>query len=180
MKIHETNLDGVFVIQNRKFEDHRGLFVKTFHNDVFREAGLETDFKESFYSVSKKHVLRGMHFQLPPHDHAKLVYVSAGEILDVVVDIRKNSQTYGQYVTKNLSSENAQSLYIAKGFAHGFLTLSDTATVIYLTTMFYAPDHDSGVRWDSFGFDWPEFDFIISERDQDLPALKALLKKDVK
>lgn len=176
MKINETNLDGVFEIQNRKFEDYRGLFVKTFHYDLFEEAGLDTDFRESFYSVSKKNVLRGMHFQLEPHDHAKLVYVTAGEILDVAVDIRKDSQTYGQYFATKLSKENGKSFYMSKGFAHGFLTLSHSATVVYLTTSVYAPEYDSGLRWDSFGFNWP-IDLnhvIVSTRDQVHPRLQDI------
>jgi dTDP-4-dehydrorhamnose 3,5-epimerase len=174
MKIIETSLDGVFEVLNRKFEDSRGLFVKTFHEDSFKEVGLDTDFSESFYSVSKKDVLRGMHFQLAPHDHAKLVYVTAGEILDVAVDIRKNSPTYGQYFTLKLSSDNAKSLYMAKGFAHGFLTLSDSATVVYLTTTVHAPENDSGIRWDSFGFDWPLKSPIISNRDGNFNTLERL------
>lgn len=175
MRIVETILEGVYEIHNRKFEDNRGSFVKTFHEDVFREAGLETDFKESFYSVSKKGVLRGMHFQLPPHDHAKLVYVVDGEILDVAVDIRNESPTFGQYFSTILSNENVKSLYMSKGFAHGFLTLSNSATVVYQTTTVHAPASDSGIRWDSFGFDWERFfsinELVISERDCAFPSL---------
>ncbi|WP_040726089.1 dTDP-4-dehydrorhamnose 3,5-epimerase [Thiomicrorhabdus sp. Kp2] len=176
MEIKETNLDGVFEIENKVFEDIRGKFVKTFHEDVFQSHGLERDFKESFYSTSKKGVLRGMHFQLPPHDHAKLVYVADGEILDVVVDIRKESPTFGQHFSTRLSSENAKSLYMGKGYAHGFLTLTDSATVIYLTTTLHQPDYDSGIRWDSFGFEWPSFteDLIISNRDQSFSRLNLI------
>jgi len=173
MIVKATQLDGVFEIENKVFEDHRGKFVKTFHEDAFKSHGLEYDFKESFYSVSKKNVLRGMHFQLPPHDHAKLVYVTDGEILDVAVDIRKNSPTFGEYFSTKLSSGNAKSLYMSKGFAHGFLTLSNSATVTYLTTTIHAPEHDSGIRWDSFGFDWWGCDNpIISNRDEAFEGLK--------
>ena len=174
MNITQTNLEGVFEIQNRKFEDQRGLFVKTLHEDVFKEAGLETDFKESFYSVSKEGVLRGMHFQLPPHDHAKLVYVTEGLILDVAVDIRKDSKTFGQYFATELSSENSNSLYMSKGFAHGFLTLSDSATVVYMTTTVHDPEHDAGLRWDSFGFDWNIKEPIISDRDNNFKPIEVL------
>lgn len=177
MDIISTNLDGVFEIQNKKFEDQRGVFVKTFHEDSFRQAGLETDFKESFYSVSKKGVLRGMHFQLSPHDHAKLVYVTDGEILDVAVDIRRDSETFGEFFSTNLSSRNAKSLYMAKGFAHGFLTLSDTATVVYLTSTVHAPESDTGIRWDSIGFDWKNYfinDALISGRDNQFCTLENL------
>ncbi len=175
MIVKSTPLDGVFEIENKVFEDHRGKFVKTFHEDVFKSYGLECDFKESFYSVSKKNVLRGMHFQLPPHDHAKLVYVTDGEILDVAVDIRKESPTFGQYFSTKLSADNAKSLYMAKGFAHGFLTLSNSATVTYLTTTIHAPEHDSGIRWDSFGFDWHGYHIdtsLVSERDKSFKSLE--------
>jgi len=175
MLIKKTALEGVFEIENKKFEDHRGLFVKTFHTDVFSESGLESDFKESFYSVSKKGVLRGMHFQLPPYDHAKLVYVTNGEILDVAVDIRKNSSTFGEFFSTNLSSKNVKSLYMAKGFAHGFLTMSDSATVVYLTSTIRSPEAESGIRWDSFGFDWlGVISPIISDRDSLLGELGSL------
>ncbi len=172
MKIETTNLEGVFEVENIKFKDKRGVFVKTFHEGVFSENGLETDFKESFYSISRKGVLRGMHFQLPPCDHAKLIYVTEGKILDVVVDVRKNSPTFGRYFSTHLSSENVKSLYIAKGFAHGFLTLSNTATVVYLTSTAHSPEADSGIKWDSFGFKWTENSkHIISERDNMLPSI---------
>lgn len=166
MEIIATELLGLYEIENKMFQDDRGLFVKTFNFDDFVGFGLEVNFKESFYSVSKKNVLRGMHFQLPPHDHAKLVYVVDGEILDVAVDIRRSSTTFGRYFAINLSSENAKSLYMAKGFAHGFFTLSDSATVVYLTTSTHVPSSDTGIRWDSFGFDWQGIkNPIVSERD---------------
>tara|TARA_R110000822_G_scaffold175624_1_gene315296 strand:- start:248 stop:769 length:522 start_codon:yes stop_codon:yes gene_type:complete len=171
MKIISTPLDGVFEIENRVSQDHRGSFVKTFNSDLFSQNALDTDFRESFYSVSEKNVLRGMHYQRPPCDHAKLVYVLDGEILDVAVDIRKESKTFGQHFSTTLSSENAKSLYLAKGFAHGFLTLSNQATVVYLTTTVYSPDFDTGIRWDSFGFNWPTSCPILSKRDESFMCL---------
>ncbi len=102
MKIKQTCLDGVYEIKYEKFEDHRGIFVKTFNAETFREYGLKSEFKESFYSVSKKNVLRGMHFQLAPHDHVKLVYVIDGKILDVVVDIRKGTSKFGSAFFNNI------------------------------------------------------------------------------
>lgn len=167
MIIKKTILSGVFEITCSKFNDERGVFVKTFHQDIFKENGLEYDFKESYYSVSKKDVLRGMHFQRPPQSHAKLVYVTDGEILDVVLDIQKNSPTFGKYFSTILSSENAVSLYIGKGFAHGFLTLSASATVVYSTSSVYSQKHDAGVKWDGFGYQWPVKNPIISNRDDD-------------
>ena len=175
MNITQTRLDGVFEIQNKIFEDHRGVFVKTLHKGMFHQAGLDADFKESFYSTSTKGVLRGMHFQLPPHDHAKLVYVTNGEVLDVAVDIRKGSPTFGKTYSTKLSGENGKSLYMRKGFAHGFLTLSETATVVYSTTTVYAPQSDTGILWNSFGFDWGEVDEeLLSERDKQHPKLVQL------
>lgn len=171
MIIKPTFLEGVFEVENKIFKDHRGLFVKTFQADVFKQYGLNYEFKESFFSVSKKDVLRGMHFQLPPNDHAKLVYVTHGEILDVAVDIRKESNTFGQFFSTRLSFDNANSLYMGKGFAHGFLTLSEFATVVYLITTEHAPKSDSGIKWDSFGFDWGVDQPIVSLRDNDFLCL---------
>ena len=165
MIVSSVTLDGVFEIENKVFEDHRGRFVKTFHDNIFKVYDLECDFVESFYSVSKKGVLRGMHFQLPPYEHAKLVYVTDGEILDVTIDIRKESSTFGRYFSTILSSSNAKSLYMSKGFAHGFLTLSESATVVYQTTTVHSPEHDAGIRFDSFGFDWPVKNPLLSVRD---------------
>lgn len=166
MYIKPTYIDGIFEVENKKFEDQRGLFVKTFQAEMFEENGLQSDFKESFYSVSKKNVLRGMHYQLPPHDHAKLAYVTSGEILDVALDVRKCSPTFGKCFSTKLSSENAKSLYMAKGFAHGFLTLSESATVVYLTSTVHTPGSDAGIKWDSFGCVWGVENPIISDRDK--------------
>lgn len=165
MKINKTLLSGVHEIENVVFSDDRGSFVKTFNADVFIDYGLNFEFKESFYSVSKKDVIRGMHFQMPPMDHEKLVYVISGEILDVVVDVREGSPTYGQYITIELNDLNCKSIYIEKGFAHGFLTKSESATVCYMTTSVYSKDHDTGIKWDSFGFDWNVNDPVVSARD---------------
>jgi len=178
MNFNKTTLDGLLEIENRRIEDSRGIFVKAFHKDSFSENGLDFDFKESFYSVSKQGVLRGMHFQLPPHDHSKLVYVTDGEILDVALDIRKDSPTFGEYFSTKLSAENTKSLYLPKGFAHGFLTLSNKATVVYMTTSIYEPDSDSGILWDSFGFNWRDNlidNVLISERDKGFARLNEFL-----
>ncbi|ALO46414.1 dTDP-4-dehydrorhamnose 3,5-epimerase [Pseudohongiella spirulinae] len=171
MKITETQLAGVYEIENSTFRDERGFFVKTFHRDTFKKYGLTVVFEESFYSISKKNVLRGMHFQKTPDDHAKLVYVVAGEILDVVVDIREGSNSFGHWYETLLSAENKKSLYLDKGLAHGFLTLSDSATVVYMTSTQHSPKADSGIKWDSFGFGWPISNPIISERDKNFPGL---------
>ncbi|ASN86356.1 dTDP-4-dehydrorhamnose 3,5-epimerase [Pectobacterium versatile] len=165
MKINTTNLANLYEIENRLFKDERGFFVKTYHAPTFIENSLENNFTESFYSTSHKGVLRGMHFQLPPYDHTKLVYCASGEILDVVVDIRIGSKTFGNYFSTILSAEKANALYIGRGYAHGFLTLSESATMVYMTSTVHAPDYDAGIRWDSFGFDWGIDKPIISTRD---------------
>ncbi|TAJ02032.1 dTDP-4-dehydrorhamnose 3,5-epimerase [Pectobacterium versatile] len=165
MKINTTNLANLYEIENRLFKDERGFFVKTYHAPTFIENSLENNFTESFYSTSHKGVLRGMHFQLPPYDHTKLVYCASGEILDVVVDIRIGSKTFGNYFSTILSAEKANALYIGRGYAHGFLTLSESATMVYMTSTIHAPDYDAGIRWDSFGFDWGIDKPIISTRD---------------
>jgi len=172
MKLTETDLKGVYVIEPKVFEDDRGVFVKTFHEQTFRESGLAFHFKESFYSTSKKGVIRGMHFQVPPHDHAKLVYVTSGRILDVVLDLRKSSSTYGKHVSVELSDMNRRSIYIPTGFAHGFAVLSDEATVVYMLTTMYSSEHDAGIRWDSFGMDWGTRNPIMSERDRGFPRFE--------
>lgn len=171
MIIKSTSLTDVYEIENKIFEDDRGSFVKTFHTGIFKEKGLTVDFKESFYSVSKKDVLRGMHFQLPPHDHAKLVYVTSGEIVDVVVNIDKDSAEFGKYYSTKLSANNAKSLYIGNKYAHGFLTLSNQATVVYMTSVVHSPKYDTGVLWSSFNFDWKIKSPLLSERDIELPSL---------
>lgn len=174
MKTESTSIEGIWLLQNFISQDKRGTFVKTFHADAFREQGLATDFQENYYSVSHKDVIRGMHFQLPPHAHEKLVYVTQGNILDVIVDLRPASATYGQHVAITLS-EYTQAIYIPKGCAHGFLTLSETATVVYNVTSVYAPQADAGIRWDSFGFEWPVQTPIVSDRDAAFGSIATLI-----
>lgn len=166
MRIEKTGLEGIVVLQPNIFQDQRGTFVKTFHSEMFAESGLETNFKESFYSHSKKNVIRGMHFQLPPFEHTKLVYVPYGKIMDVVVDIRKKSATYGKFIAEEISHPNGKSILIPPGFAHGFISLSDNSVVVYATSTIHHPEADSGIRWDSFGYDWGIYEPIISMRDK--------------
>jgi len=172
MKVVQTDFDELLIIQSNVFTDQRGAFIKTFHKKIFEDNGLESDFRESFFSISRKNVIRGMHFQLPPDDHVKLVYCAKGEILDVVVDLRKNSPTYGKFFSINLTENNGKILYIPKGFAHGFKSLTDNSVVVYMTTKEYSPENDTGIRWDSFGFDWGIDNPIMSERDKSFPSLK--------
>jgi dTDP-4-dehydrorhamnose 3,5-epimerase len=152
-------------------EDERGSFVKTFHADEFAAQGLDNDFRESFYSESKKGVIRGMHFQLPPEDHSKLVFCTTGEVLDVILDLRKDSPMFGKAKSFSLSAENRDMLYIPKGCAHGFYTVSDIATVFYFTSTVHSKPHDTGIRYDSFGFDWPGLGHVLSARDKSFITL---------
>jgi dTDP-4-dehydrorhamnose 3,5-epimerase len=169
-----TDLHGVLLLDNFVSRDKRGLFVKTFHALRFRASGIASEFRESYYSISQRGVLRGMHFQLPPYEHDKLVYVTQGEILDVIVDLRRASPTFGQHLAITLSA-HSQAIYIPRGCAHGFLTISDSATVVYNVTSEYEPSADAGIRWDSFGLEWPVNLPIVSDRDAAFGTLADLL-----
>ncbi|MFH1320709.1 MAG: dTDP-4-dehydrorhamnose 3,5-epimerase [Bacteroidota bacterium] len=172
MNITPTKLNGAYILNLVHFEDERGSFIKTFHTEIFKENKLDIDFKESYFSTSIKNVIRGMHFQLPPHDHSKLVYPVEGRVLDVLLDLRMASPTYGQYCTVELSCENKNGIYIPKGLAHGFRVLSDSATLVYMTTTVYNKGSDTGIRWDSFGFDWQVDNPLVSERDKGFVEFK--------
>ena len=179
MEIIKTPFEGLFVLQTVNFQDNRGGFQKLFNFDFFKENGLDCDFKEFYYSVNKKDVVRGMHFQLPPFDHTKVVYVSKGRIKDVVVDIRKQSATYRKCFSIELDDQKGQYLYIPKGFAHGFYVLSETAEFCYKVTDFYHPNDEGGIRWNDpdIGVVWPliqDVPVLLSEKDQVQPFLKEL------
>ena len=151
--------------------DERGRFVKTFHFDAFNQRGLATGFREQYYSVSRRGVLRGMHFQTPPHDHAKLVTCLRGRVLDAALDLRRGSPTCGMHHLLELDAKKGNMAYLPPGLAHGFLALSETALVLYNVTSVYAPESDAGLRWDSVGIDWPLAEPVLSPRDKDLPHL---------
>lgn len=175
MKIINTSIHGLEILEPKIFEDNRGKFIKTFTKDFFKEKGLDIDIKETYYSISHKDVIRGMHFQTPPCEHIKLVYVPFGRILDVVVDLRKNSLTYGKYFSIELSSQNGNILLIPKGLAHGFKSLEDNTNVTYMQTTCYSPNNDTGIRYDSFGFDWQCDNPKISDRDLSFKSLKQFV-----
>lgn len=172
MDLIETKLKDVFIIKNKIFKDIRGEFTKIYNEETFKQLKLWTDFKEQYYSISNKDVIRGMHFQTPPYEHEKLVHVLKGRIKDVIVDLRKISKTYGEYVSIELSDENRNSVYIPKGCAHGFVALIDGTITLYNVGSIYNTECDSGIRWDSFGFDWNIEQPIISERDKTFLMLK--------
>lgn len=173
MQIAETQIPEVKLIHQFRHDDERGSFVKPFHASDFKDAGIDFELKESFYSTSVQNVIRGMHFHAPPYDHTKIVFCTAGSILDVALDLRKESTSYGKFVTAELSQSNHQALCIPKGFAHGFLSLSKESTAFYFVSGEYNQAADGGVRFDSFGFEWPLAGHaILSPRDKAFPALE--------
>ncbi len=165
--------DVVLVIPN-VYRDARGFFSETYKESVFARHGIRQGFCQMNHSRSVKGVLRGMHYQLPPHAQAKLVQVITGEIVDVAVDIRRGSPYYGRWVSAVLSDANKHMMYIPEGFAHGFCTLSETADVIYYCSSEYAPTHDRGIMYNDpdVGIEWPVDSPSVSSKDSGLPVLK--------
>jgi len=172
MRVEQTYIPDCYQLFPPVIKDYRGSFVKTFHKDVFAKHCLVTEFPEEYYSISHKGVLRGMHFQTPPHEHFKVVYCLAGKVLDAIIDLRLGSPTYKKSATFELSAEIGNMLYIAPGIAHGFYALTDDVIMQYKVTSVYAPEHDSGIRWDSAGIEWPDSAPILSDRDSDFPTLE--------
>jgi dTDP-4-dehydrorhamnose 3,5-epimerase len=172
MKLVQTELEGVVVIEPRVFEDPRGFFMETFHRGRYEALGIREDFCQDNLSFSSCNTLRGLHYQFP-HAQAKLVQVLQGEIFDVAVDIRRGSPTFGRAVAVTLSGQNRRQMLIPKGFAHGFCVLSETALFAYKCSDFYAPDCDLGVRWcdPAIGIRWPVADPLLSAKDRQLPLL---------
>ncbi len=160
-----SKLAGCFVVQFPAFHDSRGFFVKAIQKSVFETHGLEADFTEVFYTTSYKDVLRGMHFQVPPSDHAKLVYCTSGSIYDVALDLRVGSPTYGEYEVYELSDRFNNAVYLPRGIAHGFYVREEPSVVVYHVTSEHNPAHDQGILWNSFGAPWPITDPIVSDRD---------------
>lgn len=170
MKLIPTALPGCIEVRPFFAQDARGCFVKTFHADRFVEMGLPVDWREEFYSSSRKGVIRGMHFQAPPHDHEKLVYCMQGRVLDVVLDLRGASSTFGRHVAVELDGARGHGLLVPKGMAHGFLALTDDVLMAYKVSTVHTPANDCGVLWNSFGMDWGIERPIVSVRDQAHPA----------
>jgi dTDP-4-dehydrorhamnose 3,5-epimerase len=172
MKLKKTGIDGCYEIMPLDLKDHRGRFVKPYHVEDFKALGLDLVIREEYYSVSKRNVLRGLHFQLPPKATKKLVTCLDGVILDAVVDLRKNSPSYLKNFTIELSEEKGNLLFIPEGLAHGFCALSEEATVLYMCSEVYSPEHDTGIRWDSAGIPWPVVDPVVSEKDRQMITLE--------
>ncbi len=172
MEIKETKIKGVFIIHLTPHKDSRGEFIKVFNKEIFSSYGIDFTPQESFYSISKKGAIRGMHFQIPPQDSAKIVYSPKGKILDVIVDLRKDSETYGTYISTELSEDNHLAIYIPKGCAHGFQALEDDSHSVYLQEKVYSKEHDTGINPQSFGFEWPIQESTLSDRDKSFISLK--------
>jgi len=179
MEFIQQSIPEVILIKPKVFGDERGYFVETFRQDRFEEAvGHKVDFIQDNESKSTKGVFRGLHFQLPPYVQSKLVRVIEGAVLDVAVDIRKGSPTYGEYVMAELSAENKHQLFVPRGFAHGFVVLSETAIFAYKVDNYYSPECDRGLAFDdpSLKIDWqlPKEQLKLSEKDQKQPGLVDL------
>lgn len=170
-KLIPSKLAGCYEVQPKVINDDRGRFVKIFHSPMLSSAGLITEFQEEYYSTSHQNVIRGMHFELPPMDHLKMVYCLEGDVLDVVIDLRVGSPTYGAFDLFNLSSSKANGVYIPKGMAHGFCALSKKVNMLYKVSTVYSPEHDAGIRWNSLGIPWPTQSPLLSLRDRGFPSL---------
>ena len=169
-----SQFSDLLILENFCSYDIRGEFVKIFNEDVFEELDIDPHMVEVYYSVSKKGVIRGMHFQEPPMAHNKIVHVIRGGVIDVVLDLRKGSPNYNKVVSVQLTGNRPKSLYIPKGFAHGFKCLENNTIMMYLCSTVYSPSHDKGVRFDSIPYDWDCEDPIVSERDMMLPVLSEI------
>ena len=173
MKFTKTSIEGIVIIDPTVFGDNRGYFLESYNEKEFKEVIGKVSFVQDNESKSSKGVLRGLHFQKSPFAQAKLVRCIEGKVLDVVVDIRKNSKTYGQYFTTELSGENKKQVFIPRGFAHGFLVLSESAIFAYKVDNTYAPEHDAGIRWNDPTVNIPwgisESEVLVSKKDAQLP-----------
>ncbi len=178
MRLTYTPLPGLWILEPKVFEDARGWFFESYNEKVFEELGITAKFVQDNVSFSRKGVLRGLHYQLAPMSQGKLVRVSKGEVFDVVVDIRRDSATFGKWFGYRLSERNKKMVWIPPGFAHGFLVLSDSAEFNYKVTNLYSPKHERTLRYDDpqVGIEWPALDvpLCISEKDQRGQALKDI------
>ncbi len=176
MKVTTTDFPGLIILEPRVFEDSRGYFFESYNNKAFQQVGIPNDFVQDNQSKSNYGVLRGLHYQRDPFAQAKLVRVLQGKVLDVAVDLRLGSPTYKKWHGEILSAENKKQMFIPRGFAHGFLVLSETAEFFYKCDNFYSREHDGGIRFDDpeIGIDWQisKEQLVISEKDTKLPFLK--------
>lgn len=175
MNVRQTELSGVLVFEPRRYPDDRGYFMEVWHQKRYADADVPETFVQDNISRSRRHVLRGLHYQ-HPSPQGKLITVLEGRVFDVAVDIRRGAETFGTWVGEELSAENGRQLYVPEGFAHGFVVLSETALVHYKCTAFYAPDCEHSIRWDdpTIGIDWPVEAPILSDKDAAAPTVDEL------
>ena len=177
MNIEKTSIDGLYIIDPKVFGDNRGWFCETYSQKTFEEAGLYADFVQDNHSFSeKKNILRGMHFQINPVSQIKLIRCTRGAVMDVVVDLRKNSPTYLKHEKVELTADNHKMFWIPKGFAHGFLTLTENCEIQYKVDALYSPEHDRSMLFSdqSVGIDWGIDNPIMSDKDKNAPLLKDI------
>jgi len=175
MKFKKTKLEGAYVIELEKHKDERGFFVRVWDKKQFENMGLSCEIQECSVSFNKKKgTIRGMHYQEPPYEEVKLVSCTKGKIFDVIVDLRKKSTTFKEWISVELSAENHKIIYVPEGFAHGFQTLEDDSEVFYMISQIYRPEYARGVRWNDpvFKIKWPLEKTIISEKDQSFTDFK--------
>lgn len=181
MEISKTEIDGLLVIVPKAFSDDRGFFMETYNRDRYEQAGISESFVQDNVSVSKKGTLRGLHYQAPPFAQGKLVQVLHGTALDIAVDIRSGSPTFGKHVAIELSAENKKQFWIPAGFAHGFVALEDDTIFSYKCTNVYSPEHDRGILWSDpqIGIEWPfaESELLISDKDKKHPLLADISRE---
>jgi len=170
--IATCDIPGVLEIRPVVRSDARGSFVKIFHQEIFARHGIALDFAEMYHTTSREGVIRGLHFQTPPHDYVKLVGCVSGAVFDAVVDLRRGSPTFGRHCAFRLSQAEGNLLYLPSGIAHGFCVEAGTATMLYVTSTVYAAEHDTGIAWDSAGIAWPVADALLSDRDRAFPRLQ--------
>lgn len=175
MKLIKTKLEGVYILEPEVFGDHRGFFMESYNKKRLEDLGFFYDLVQDNHSLSvQAGTIRGLHYQLKPKAQTKIVRVLTGAIYDVVVDIRKGSPTFGQWVGVILSEENKRQIVVPKGFAHGICTLVPNTQILYKVDEYYSPEHDRGIRWNDpeLGIDWPVSEPILSEKDKHQPFLK--------
>lgn len=183
-QVTPTAIPDVLILEPKVFGDARGFFFESYSEQDFKQAtGLDVKFVQDNHSRSAKGVLRGLHYQLPPHAQGKLVRCARGAVFDVALDIRKSSPTFGKWVGVELSEDNHRQFWIPPGFAHGFVTLTDTADFLYKTTDYYAPSHDRGIAWNdpALGIQWPDLGMacLLSAKDQAARALADMAAGDL-
>ncbi|GAB6136345.1 dTDP-4-dehydrorhamnose 3,5-epimerase [Thermococcus prieurii] len=178
-EFERLEIPDVVLIKPKVFGDERGFFMETYKKPDFESAGIKGEFVQDNHSRSRYGVLRGLHFQREPYAQAKIVRVVRGVIYDVAVDLRKDSPTFGKWVGVILSEHNKWQLYIPRGFAHGFVVLSEVADVVYKVDNVYAPNYEGGIIWNDpeLGIDWPVDEPIVSEKDRKLPTLREAIER---